>query len=351
MVAAGLADRAGGAVVSPRWVGSGWTIFEQQGQAGPHATSRFSPRPTHSSSPRQTGVSTVTLYDPAGRVVAVLHPDNTWEKTVFDAWRQESWDGNDTVLIADPRTDADVGDLLSARTRARRAFTSWYALRIGGNFGASRGRSGGAEGRGDRKPLPMRARRSTAHFDRWAGSAWRSSTTAAAVAMPTRTALDTEGKPLAVFDALGRRAQEIAARDHAGAGCRMSRATTWRGSPLYHINADAGARRSLNNVAGKPIRAGTRAATPSACVYDAAQRPTRRYVSVNGAAEILIELTIYGEGQPAANLCGRVFRHYDMAGYVENSQYDFKGNLLTSARQIAVEYQAGDRTGRNRSPH
>ena len=35
--------------------------------------------------------------------------------------------------------------------------------------------------------------------------------------------------------------------------------------------------------------------------------------------------SVYGEGQPAANLCGRTFRHYDMAGYTENSRYDYTG--------------------------
>ena len=54
-------------------------------------------------------MSPILFYDPVGRVVATLHPDHTWEKVVFDPWRQESWDANDTVLIADAKTDADVG--------------------------------------------------------------------------------------------------------------------------------------------------------------------------------------------------------------------------------------------------
>ena len=73
-------------------------------------------------------------------------------------------------------------------------------------------------------------------------------------------------------------------------------------------------------------------------VYDLEQRPVQRYVSTDGAAEILIDLSVYGEGQPAANLCGRLFRHYDMAGYLENSQYDYTGNLLSTVRQLAADY-------------
>jgi len=57
------------------------------------------------------------------------------------------------------------------------------------------------------------------------------------------------------------------------------------------------------------------------------------------ASEVYRDLTIYGEGQAAANLCGRVFRRYDGAGYTENTSYDFKGNLLKQARQLASEYK------------
>jgi len=41
--------------------------------------------------------------------VATLHPNHSWEKVVFDPWRQKNWDVNDTVLIADPKVDPDVG--------------------------------------------------------------------------------------------------------------------------------------------------------------------------------------------------------------------------------------------------
>src|SRR5262249_56503792 len=62
------------------------------------------------------------------RVVATLHPNHTWEKVVFDPWRQETWDVNDTVLIADPRTDADVGDFCSRLSNAD-YLPTWHTLR------------------------------------------------------------------------------------------------------------------------------------------------------------------------------------------------------------------------------
>jgi hypothetical protein len=54
-------------------------------------------------------VSSVLLYDPPGRVVATVHPDGSWTNSVFGPWLEQQWDGADTVLIADPRADADVG--------------------------------------------------------------------------------------------------------------------------------------------------------------------------------------------------------------------------------------------------
>ena len=124
----------GGTTVSPRWLGSGWTILNNKGKE----VRRYEPFFSATSAfefAAQSGVSVLTLYDPIGRAVAILHPDSTWEKTIFDVWRQESWDRNDTVLIADPRSDADVGTYFQQALGAA-AYTSWYTARIGGNLGA-----------------------------------------------------------------------------------------------------------------------------------------------------------------------------------------------------------------------
>ena len=327
---------SGGATMSPRWLGSGWTIFNNKGQP----VRRYEPFFTSTNGfefAAQTGVSSVLFYDPAGRVAATLHPDNSWEKVVFDAWRQESWDGNDTVLIADPRTDADVGAYFQ-RCLGAAAFTSWFNLRAGGTYGTS------ADDHAAWKDAAQKASAHAAtpavtHFDSLGRNCLVVSDNGGGNRFPARTAFDTESKPLAVFDAFGRRAEEYVCRvPQAGGGFQYLAGLDMAGNPFYRINADAGARRNLNNVAGKAIRNWDARGHAFRMTYDAAQRPVRRYVSTNGAAEILIDLAIYGEGQAAANLCGRMFRHYDMAGYVENSQYDFKGNLLASARQLAAAY-------------
>ncbi len=320
----------GGPNVSPRWIASGWTVFNNKGKPVRQYEPFFSATNVFEFA-AQTGVSTVLFYDPPGRVVATLHPGNSWEKVVFDAWRQETWDGNDTVLIADPRTDTDVGNYFQ-RCLGATTFTSWYNLRIGGAFGAT------ADDQAAQKDAAQKASAHAAtptvtHFDSLARNCLVVNDNGGGNRYPGRTTYDTEGKPLAVFDALGRHTQEYFLR-----GPQYIAGIDMAGNPLYRINADGGARRSFNNVAGNPIRSWDARGHAFRLLYDKAQRPTQRYVSTNGAPEVLIDLTIYGEGQAAANLCGRVFRHYDMAGYLENTQYDFKGNLLSGTRQLASNY-------------
>ena len=88
--------RVGPAVVKqPRWVGSGWTIFNNKGKPVRQYEPFFDD--THPFDfAVSIGVSPTLFYDPVERVVATLHPNHTWEKVVFDPWRQESWDVNDT---------------------------------------------------------------------------------------------------------------------------------------------------------------------------------------------------------------------------------------------------------------
>jgi RHS repeat-associated protein len=325
--------------VAPRWLGSGWTIFNNKGQPVRRYEPFFSATNAFEFA-AQHGMSTVLFYDPPGRVVATLHPNNSWEKIVFDAWRQESWDGNDTVLIADPRQDADVGAYF-ARLLGEdpAAFTPWYKLRIRDTFGVT------TDDQAAQKDAALKAAAHAAtptvtHLDALGRSCLVVSDNGGGNRFPARTAYDTEGNPLAVFDALGRRAQEYVYRaPQSGGGFRYVAGLDMAGNTLYRINADGGARRGLNNVVGNPIRSWDARGHAFRLVYDAAQRPTHRCVSTDGGPEILIEFTIYGEGQATANLCGRAFRHYDQTGYAENSQYDFKGNLLSSVRQLAAAYR------------
>ena len=97
--------------ISPRWVGSGWTVFNNKGKPVRQYEPFFTDTHRFEFDVR-IGVSPVLFYDPVERVVATLHPNHTWEKVVFDPWRQETWDVNDTVLVADPEDRSRRGRFL-----------------------------------------------------------------------------------------------------------------------------------------------------------------------------------------------------------------------------------------------
>ena len=78
-------------------------------------------------------MSSTLFYDPVERVVTTLHPNQTWEKVVFDPWQQQTFDVNDTVMF-DPKTDADVGEFLTRLPDAD-YLPTWYQQRIGGALG------------------------------------------------------------------------------------------------------------------------------------------------------------------------------------------------------------------------
>lgn len=331
----------------PRWVGSGWTVYNNKGQP----VQKFEPffTATHGYEfNRQQGVSTTSFYDPAGRVVAVLHPDDTFEKTVVDAWGETEWDCNDCALIADPRNDSDVGDYFRRLLgNAPGAFISWHDKRGGGVFGATPAERNAAKDAAA-KTAAHAATPSFRYFDPL-GRVCLSADDAGPSGGPSkliaqRTALDTESKPLVLIDALGRHVSETCLREvmpGGGAGFRYVAGYDMIGNPLIYATMDSGARLTFPNIAGHPIRHWDARGFAFRTIYDAARRPTHHYVMPAGGAETLAELFIYGEGHPdaARNLRGKLFRHYDTSGCSTQDRHDFKGNLVESSRQLALSYR------------
>ena len=339
-----------GANVSPRWVASGWTVNDSKGRP----VRKFEPFFTDShrfAFDARAGVSTVLFYDPMDRVVGSLHPDATWEKTVFDAWRQETWDTNDTVGIADARTDSVVGDFVRRLVGTLPgAFVSWHDQRSAGTLGAT-----AAERLANQdaaaKALAHAGTPTVAHADTLGRPCVTvvDEGTVAGVARrrASRSAMDTHSKPLAIFDALGRRVVEFCLREPlpgGGAGFRYVAGYDLIGNPLCPTSMDSGQRLTLNDAVGKPLRAWDARGFASRSRYDALHRPTHRYVAPAVGAEQLVERLVYGEqhADSSLNLRGQLFRHYDGAGVASNDAYDFKGNLLSSGRHLARHVPAQD---------
>ncbi|HEY1354334.1 MAG TPA: SpvB/TcaC N-terminal domain-containing protein [Ktedonobacteraceae bacterium] len=338
-----------GEQVSPRWIGSGWTMYNNKGKPVRKYEPFFSQTHLFEFN-RLAGVSSVLFYDPIDRLVATLHPDNTLEKTVFDAWRQETWDHNDTVLISDPRTDVDVGDFfLRLLGNAPGVFVSWYDRRVGGTWGSTPEEQA-ANQDAAQKSAAHAATPTVAHFDSLGRTCLNVADNGPGPGStpqryPTRTALDTESKPLAVFDATGRHVIEYCLREAlpgGATGIRYVAGYDIAGNPLYHNGMDSGERRMLHDILGKPLQAWDARGFTFSTQYDLLHRPTHHFIESPQAGKILAERLVYGEKHPdlTRNLKERLFRHYDEAGFASHERYDFKGNILASVRQLAASYRS-----------
>lgn len=316
--------------VSPRWVGSGWTVFNNKGKPVRQYEPFFTDTHRFEFDVR-IGVSPVLFYDPVERVVATLHPNHTWGKVVFGPWRQETWDVNDTVLVADPKTDADVGDFFSRLPDAD-YLPTWRAQRQGGALGAQ-------EQDAARKAAVHAATPTVAHADSLgrtfltvAHNKFKYSNTPPADPPVeefhrTRIILDIEGNQCEVIDAKDRIVMRY---DYDMLSNR-----------IHQASMEAGARWMLNDVAGKPLYAWDSRDHRFRTAYDPLRRPTDSFLREGASAELLVGRSVYGETRPnpeANNLRGKVVQLFDQAGVVTSDEYDFKGNLLRSQRQLAQSY-------------
>jgi RHS repeat-associated protein len=327
--------------VSPRWVGSGWTVFNNKGKP----VRQFEPFFSDTHKPDfdiRIGVSPVLFYDPVERVVATLHPNHTYEKVVFDPWRQASHDVNDTVKL-DPRDDPDIQAYVEKRFAGEPGWKTWLQQRIANPHNPPPD-SGGADPERD---AAVRAHQhagtpTIGHFD----ALGRTFLTVAdngkdrngnPQKYETRVVLEIEGNQREVIDAKGR---VVMRYDYDLLGNRN-----------HQASMEAGERWMLNDVTGKPIRAWDSRGHNFATEYDRLRRPLRQKVHGTDAKQsdprtlnqdLVFAKTEYGEDQPGAialNLLTHVFRQYDGAGVVTNEAYDFKGNLLRSSRLVAPEYK------------
>jgi RHS repeat-associated protein len=323
--------QAGPGPLGPRWVGTGWTIFNNKGQPVRRYEPFFSV--THGFEfARTEGVSPVLCYDPIGRVVATLHPNHTWERVVLDAWRQETWDVNDTVAT-DPRDDPNLADHFLRLPEAD-YLPSWHDQRAGGAMGTLE--QAAAAKAAEHADTP-----SVAYLD----SLGRTFLTVAhnrfkrgdsPPADPPEEAFnhahvvyDIEGNQREAIDALGR---VVMRYDY-----------DMLGHQIHSASMDADERWMLHDVAGRVRYAWDSRDHRLATEYDVLGRPVAVYLATGGGPQLLVGRTVYGESQPDAeanNLRGRPHQAFDGAGVVATGEYDFKGNALRTSRQLTVDYKS-----------
>ena len=368
--------------VSPRWVGSGWTVFNNKGKPVRQYEPFFADTHRFEFDVR-IGVSPVLFYDPAERVIATLHPNHTYEKVKFDPWQQTTWDVNDTCAprnaqTGDPRTDPDIGGYVAEYFKALpvdplKPWRTWHAQRIDGTLGTDQQEA--AERAAAHADTPF-----TGHFDAL-GRPFLTVARNRVVCgdhplngtpdeeIRARVELDVEGNQRKVFDE-----RKLPDATNLPLGALEQRtviryAYDMLGNRIHQLSMEAGGRWMLNDVAGKSIRAWDSRGHNFPTKYDALRRPIEQTVRGTTAEsdprtlnrDILVDKILYGEpplnATPAQeketqrlNLRTRIFRHFDSAGIATHARldaagkpleaYDFKGNLLCSTRQLVRDYKA-----------
>ena len=322
----------GGPDVKHRWTGSGWTVFNNKGLPVRRYEPFFTATPAFEFA-RVQGVSAVLFYNPVGRVVATLHPDASYDKTVFDPWHTETWDVNDTVLL-DPREDPDVagcaGRYLAVLGEQPGGWATWYARRIDGGLG-----------RDQRRAAEQTAAHAGTPTLSWLDTLGRTFLTVAHNRVPaadggladqfcrTRSLLDIQGNTREARDALGRAV--------------MCYGYSVLSAQVTQAGMDTGGGVMLPDATGRPVYSRDSRGFTFRTGYDALRRPVRSDVAGPGiTGQALQTRTEYGEslsGGDAGNLRTRIARQYDSAGLIVNEAYDFKGNLQRSRRQLAAVYR------------
>lgn len=283
------------AITNTRWVGSGRTVFDNKSNPVKKYEPFFDSSAVYEDEKDlvQWGVTPILTYDALSRLVRTDFPDGTLTRTQFAPWQTINWDQNDTVLdsqwhlarhalpLSDPERDADTKALVHANTP------------------------------------------SIAQLDTLGRTFVTMADNGAAGKYQTSVALDIQGHQLSVTDAVHRPI--------------MTYVYDMLGNRVHQSSVDAGDRWLLSDVGGQPIRGWNSRNFALRYTYDALRRPTQLFVQPPGAAEILAECTVHGEGVTTAipqNLRTRVYQMYDAAGVATNVGFDFKGNLLASSRQL-----------------
>ncbi len=307
--------------VDPRWVGTGWTIFNNKGKPVRKYEPFFSGT-HHCELERTVGVSPVIFYDPLERVVATILPNDTWEKHVIGTWGQADWDANDTVQD-DPGQDPDIGGFVQPYLTSRGPWVGWRAQRIGGAMGPAETVAAQKADGHSRTPRQVwldtlgRPFLTIAH-NRAAG---------ADAFFATRITFDIEGNQREVVDARHR--------------VVMRHDVDMLGTRVRQSSMEAGERREFRDVTGQVVMDWGSRGFRHRIEYDQLRRPVRAFVAGGDIAGEIVEQTIeYGDSQPAddRNFRTRVLRQRDAAGSMTNTGYDFKGNPLGATRELATEY-------------
>ncbi|KAK1749854.1 virulence plasmid 65kDa B protein-domain-containing protein [Echria macrotheca] len=333
-----LTDRAS----DPRWISSGWTIYNNKRLPVATFEPFFTDLHTFEFDTR-AGVSPVYFFDPTGRSVAALSPNNSYVKSVFSAWSREDWDNHDTVEL-DPRTDSDVQQYMASYFSQRPDFQTWLQERMGKPLSdlerqaAEKTKTHGGTPSVSvvnslgRPFLSIGWNKVSLEEHDLDGQEWK---------QYTRIESDIEGHGLVIRDAN---------TDSGDSRGRIVETFKYDmiGATMIRKSMESGARIRLSTSQGKPLYSWDDRGHRVKTTYDKAGRLL--FSSVLGdenapagpASDVVFGFCIYGDRHPRAtelNLRGGVYLSADQAGITVNESKDFKNNLVVGTKRFNIEYK------------
>jgi RHS repeat-associated protein len=314
----------------PRWLVDALTVVNNKGNAvkryEPYFSAAFGYEPVAAA-----GVTALSYYDATGRLIRTEAADGNVTRVDVTPWAVASYDANDTVLEPGNAWYArNAAPAATAEERRAAGFAAGHAGSPAVTILDSLGRDVIAIAR-------------TRHRD---GAGLEHDERLVSFA-----ALDGQGRALSMRDPRG----NVVARYVRSTPAGDVPAYDLAGTLLYDQSVDAGERWTLTDAAGHPMVAWTaneRRGDDGVVVdearvvfseYDAAHRPTRQWLTVDGGAPAVVELFVYGEALPdakARNLRTQLYRHYEGSGRLQNERFDFAGNLSEVSRRLTRDYRA-----------
>jgi RHS repeat-associated protein len=291
-----------------RWVGNGRTIYNNKANPVKQYEPFFSANFEYESEQAlvEIGFTSITYYDALGRNIRTEQPNGTFSKTEFDAWKQLSFDANDTVITS-----------------------SWYADR--GSPAPADPEPADPEHRAAWLAVKHANTPAQQHLDSLGRIIYSIADNGAAGMYSTRFILDIENNTREIIDA---RNNSVIKYDY-----------DMTSRQAHQRSMDTGDRYIFPDILALQAYKWDSRDHRFKNEYDLLHRPLRQWLKENVndlAPEKLIQFNLFGEGQAndtVFNLRGKVFREFDQSGMTETSQYDFKNNVKVTGRQLAVEYK------------
>lgn len=323
-----------------RWVASGKTILNNKGKPVKQYEPYFSSVGHNFEEPIEEGVTAVIYYDAAGRTIRTEMPDGSYSRVEFSPWHVLTFDQNDTV---------------------KEAGNAWFAKNNAGTTEQKRAAQLAAE-HANTPSFTLLDSLGRDVINIAYNRLKDSSNVIKDEKYLTFTKLDAEGKPLWIRDARNNLVMQYinppVPNNQTADPTNFTPCYDIAGNLLYQHSMDAGDRWMLNDAAGKPMLGWNSRGHIFRNDYDALHRPTGSFVIATGDTTLngtsrnptlppdkpaQFEKIIYGEdlaNDKKLNLRGKPYQHKDTAGVITTDGYDFKGNPVSSTRQLIKDYKS-----------